>query len=214
MLVACAIAACGGASSNGVASKSPNAIVTAALNAVDGAKSAHISGKLESGALPATLNLYVVTGKGGRGQVSQGGRSFKIVVANNEVYVNGSVGFWRHYVRPGLAALLQGKWLKAPVNGKYAVLAQLTNLHALLATLVSPDGQFAKSRTATVDGQSAVGIRDATQDGILYVATTGKPYLLEIVATGSQGGRIALDDFNRPVTLTPPPGAISVSQFR
>lgn len=65
-----------------------------------------------------------------------------------------------------------------------------------------------------VDGQSVVGVRDTTKDATLYVATTGKPYPVEILRTGSQAGRITLNRFNEPVSLTPPSNAIDISKFK
>jgi hypothetical protein len=213
LLVACVISACGGSSGNGVASKSPNEIVSAALQAVDTAKSAHIAGRVVSGNLPITLNLNLVSGQGGSGQMAEGGRSFRIEVIRHEVYINGSPAFWKHYAGPAAAQVFQGKWLKAPASGRFASLAQLSNLHALLGTVLSTHGALTKTGTTTVSGQSAIGVRDDVQGGTLYVATTGKPYPLEILKSGSQGGRIMLDKFDQPVTLTPPAKAIDISRF-
>jgi hypothetical protein len=213
LLVACAISACGGSSGNGVASKSPNAIVSAALGAIDSAKSAHISGNVVSGTSPITLNLHLVSGKGGRGQMSEGGLSFKIEVIGNEVYINGSPSFWKHFGGVAAAQVFQGKWLKAPASGQFASLAQLSNLHALLGTVLSTHGSLTKTGTTTVNGESAVGVRDTTQGGTLYVATTGKPYPLEILKSGGQGGRIVLNSFDQAVSLTAPANAIDISKF-
>jgi hypothetical protein len=215
LLAACAISACGGGSSgNGVASKSANQIVSSALAAIDGAKSAHIAGSVVSGSTPISLNLHLVSGQGGKGSMSEGGLSFKIEVIGREVYINGSPAFWRHFGGAAAATVFQGKWLKAPASGQFASLAQLSNLHALLGTVLSTHGALTKTGTTSVNGQSAVGIRDSTQGGTLYVATTGKPYPLEILKSGGQGGRIVLNEFDTPVSLTPPTNAIDISKFK
>ena len=214
LLVACAVSACGGASSNGVASKSANGIVTAAIDAIDGANSAHISGSLVSDGDPVSLNLDLVSGKGGRGEMSQGGLSFRIEVVGGEVYINGSEAFWNHFGGQGAEQLLNGKWLKAPASGQFASLAQLSNLHLLLGTLLTTHGALVKAGTSTVDGQSAVAVRDTAKDATLYVATTGPPYPLEIDKIGSQAGRIRLSGFNESVSLTAPRDAIDISKLR
>jgi hypothetical protein len=218
LLLTCALSACGGGSSsaadNGVAAKSANEIVTAALAAIDGAKSAHIAGSVVSGGSPISLNLDLVSGKGGRGQMSQGGLGFQIEVVNHEVYINGSSTFWRHFGGAAAVTLLNGKWLKAPATGQFASLAQLSNLHQLVHTLLKTHGVLAKSGKSKVDGQSAVGVRDTNKDATLYVATTGKAYPLEVLKTGSQSGRLTLSRFNESVTLTPPSNAIDISQFK
>jgi hypothetical protein len=214
LLLACAISACGGSSGNGVASKSPDAIVSAARAAVDSAKSAHISGRIISGSSDATLNLDLVSGQGGSGVVSEGGLNFKLEVVAHEVYVNAPSAFWTRLVGASFAKLLQNRWLKAPESGRFATLAQLTNLRALTAIALSTRGKLVKGGTTTINGQSVVGVRDASADATIYVATTGQPYPLEIVELGSQGGRIMLDKFNQSVSLTPPPNATDISKFK
>ncbi|MEA2197176.1 MAG: hypothetical protein QOJ25_1227 [Solirubrobacteraceae bacterium] len=214
LLIAVAVSACGGASGNGVASKAPGAIVTSALAAVDNAKSAHISGRIVSASSPIRLDLDLVSGQGGKGSMSEGGLGFKIVVLKHEIYINGSPAFWTHFGGAAAAQVFQGKWLKAPASGRFASLAHLTDLHTLLSTVLSTHGALTKVGTATVNGQSAVGIRDTTNGGTLYVATTGQPYPLEIRKGGTSGGRITLGNFDAPVSLTPPANAIDISKFK
>ncbi|HWC87967.1 MAG TPA: hypothetical protein VG388_15645 [Solirubrobacteraceae bacterium] len=214
LLLACAVSACGGSSGNGVASKAPNAIVTSALSAIDKAKSAHISGRVVSSGSPITLDLDLVSGKGGKGSMSEGGLGFKILVLHHQIYLNGSPNFWKHFGGAAAAQVFQGKWLKAPASGQFASLAQLSDLHALLGTVLSTHGTLTKIGTTHISGQSAVGVRDSTNGGTLYVATTGPPYPLAILKGGSQGGRVTLGKFNESVTLSPPANAIDISKFK
>jgi hypothetical protein len=212
-----AISACGGGSSssdNGVSTKSANDIVSSALTAINNATSAHIAGSVVSGGQPISLNLDLVSGKGGRGRMAQGGLGFQIMVVGNEVYINGSSAFWRHFGGVAAEALLKGKWLKAPATGQFASLAQLSNLHQLVDTLLKTHGVLVKGGTSTVNGQTAVAVRDKKKDATLYVATTGTAYPLEVLKTGSQSGRLTLSRFNESVTLTPPANAIDISQFK
>ncbi|HWF73443.1 MAG TPA: hypothetical protein VG186_08870 [Solirubrobacteraceae bacterium] len=209
------LSACGGGSSgNGVASKSANEIVTSALAAINTAKSAHIAGNVVSGTSPITLNLDLVSGQGGKGQMSEGGLGFQIEVIKHEVYINGSPAFWKHFGGAAAAQVFKGKWLKAPASGQFASLAQLSNLHALLATVLSTHGALTKTGTTTINGVSAVGVRDTTNGGTLYVATTGQPYPIEILKQGGQGGRITLGNFDQSVSLSPPANAIDISKFK
>ena len=62
-------------------------------------------------------------------------------------------------------------------------------------------------------GHKVIAVNDKSNGGTLYVATTGKPYPIEIVKSGSDGGRVEFDRFNQPVTLTPPANAIDVSKL-
>jgi hypothetical protein len=213
-LLALAMAGCGGSSDNGVASKSPDEIVNASSNAVNGVKSVHVSGTVTSQGQPITLDLGLVAGKGGGGQMSQNGLSFKIIDLGGEVYLNGSDAFWRHVGGNAAAQLFHGKWLRAPATGQFASLASLTDLHTLFSKLLSNHGTLAKGATSTIAGQKVVAVNDTTKGGTLYVATTGKPYPIEISKAGSNGGRILFDRYNASVSLTAPANSIDVSKLR
>jgi hypothetical protein len=214
--VAGGVSACGGggASSNGVASKSPDAIFSAAATTVDGLKSVHISGSLVSGGEPITLDLHLVAGKGATGSMSENGLGFRIVAVDNIAYINGSSAFWRHFGGAAAATLFKGRWLRASASsGSFSSLGALTNLHELFGKLFNTKDTLAKGATSTVDGQKVVAVRDVSKGGTLYVATTGKAYPIEIAKSGSDSGRITFDDFNAGVSLTPPSSSISLSQL-
>jgi len=214
-LVAFVIAGCGGgASDNGVSAKSADGIVSAAIGAINSATSAHISGSEVNGGTPVTMNLDLVAGKGGRGEVSEGGQRISIEVVGNEVYMSGNDAFWARVFPSAAVKQLHGKWLKASAAGQFASIAQLTDLRGLADTLLKTNGALVKSGTKTIDGQDAVGVTDAKKGGTLYVATTGKPYPLELLGGGAQGADITLSGFNRPVTLTAPADIIDVSQLK
>lgn len=204
----------GGASDNGVAAKSPDGILAAASNAVGGVKSVHVSGSLLSGGTPVTLDLTLVAGKGGGGQMAESGLSFKLVNINQVVYINGSDAFWRRIGGTSAVQLFHGKWLRAPANGQFASVASLTNVQTLFNKLLSSHGTLAKGSISTVAGQKAVAVMDTTKGGTLYVATTGKPYPVQVSEKGSNGGRIVFDRYNQSVSLTAPANAIDVSKLR
>jgi hypothetical protein len=198
---------------NGVAAKSPEAIVSAATGAVGNLNSVHVSGALANGGSQTMLDLNLVNGKGGQGSMSQGRLSFKIVALDQEVYINGSPNFLRQFGGAAAAQLLRGKWLKAPATGQFASLAMLTDVRQLFNQLLSNHGTFSKGKTTTVRGHKVIAVT-ASRGGTLYVATTGQPYPIEIVTDGPQRGRVDFDRFNQPVSLSPPHNAIDVARPR
>jgi hypothetical protein len=214
-----AFAGCGGSSSdgNGIASKSPAEIVAAAKTAADGALAVHVSGSTVTGGSPITLDLSLVAGKGGRGRIAENGLSFELIEIEGTIYISGSSAFYKHFAGAAAAQLLQGKWLKAPVsNASFAGLSSLTELRKLLDAALSTSGK-ALTRTGTsttVNGQAVVGVKDATQNGTLYVATTGQPYPIEITKSGAAGGTITFDEWNKPVTLAAPANAVDIEQLQ
>lgn len=214
-LSAATVAGCGSSSGSGsgIASKSPDAIVKAADTAITHASSVHVAGSITTSGVPLTLDLTLVSGKGGTGGMSEGGLAFKIVSVGQTVYIQGTSSFWEHYGGATVARLLDGKWLKAPATGQFASIARITNMQALMANILLSHGSLAKGATTTVNGQSVVPVTDKSKGGTLYVATSGPPYPIEITRGGTGGGKIVFDRFNQSVTLTPPSPAISLGQL-
>jgi hypothetical protein len=212
-----ALAGCGSSSSgNGVASKSPAEILAAARTAADGASAVHVSGSTVTGGTPIALDLSLVAGKGGMGQIAQNGLSFKLIELEGTIYIKGSPAFYKHFAGAAAAQLLQGKWLKAPVtNASFAGLSSLIELHKLLdAALESSDKALVSTGTNTVKGQAVVGVKDTARGETIYIATTGKPYPLAATKRGAGGGTIAFAEWDKPVVLSAPANAVDIEQLQ
>jgi len=209
-----ALPGCGGASDNGVASKQPDEILAAAKSAASSAKTMHLAGTFVAEGAPLSLDLRLVNGEGARGTITQHGVSFKLIETGGEIYIYGSPAFYEHFGGNAAAQLFNGKWLKAPTNsGEFASLSSLTEMQALLDTLLSSHGTLTSAGTATIEGQKAVGVTESEKGGTLYVASTGKPYPVAVVKSGSGGGKIVFNEWNVPVSLTPPANAIDITQL-
>lgn len=217
VLAALAIAGCSSSASsgNGVSSKSPSEILAASKAAADSAGSVHVAGTLTGNGTQITLNLSLVSGHGGRGQISQNNLSFKLIVIGDTIYIKGSPAFYSHFGGTTAAQLFQGKWLKAPVSqGELGSLAALTNFSQLIDQSLAGQGTLAKGATTTVAGEPVIELRDTSRDGSLFVASTGEPYPIEIVKRGSETGHITFTDWHKPVSLSAPSGAIDLSQLQ
>ncbi|HEV3284571.1 MAG TPA: hypothetical protein VG010_10225 [Solirubrobacteraceae bacterium] len=211
-----ALAGCGGSGSKsiGIASKSPAEIVAAAKAAADEAASVHIAGTVSEGS-PLSLDIQLLSGTGGRGRITQNGVSFELIALGRTVYIKGTPAFYRRIGGAAAAQLLQGKWLKAPATaGEFSSISSLTDLRKLIDTTLATHGSLAKGATTTIGGQQAIAVKDLTKGGVLYVASTGKPYPLEIAKAGPSGGRIIFDRWNQAVTISPPLNAINLNQLR
>lgn len=215
LLLAFALVSCGGSSGNGVASKSPTEILAASKAAAGSASSVHVAGTLTTGGTPITLDLSLAAGHGGRGQISQGGLSFELIVLENTIYIKGSPAFYRHFGGTAAAQLFQGKWLKAPVSGsELATLASLANFGRLLEQTLASHGTVVKGATTSTAGEPSIELRDTTHNSSLFVATTGKPFPLELVKRGAETGRISFSEWDKPVSISAPPAAIDLSQLQ
>jgi hypothetical protein len=207
---------CGSSSSsgNGIASKSPTEIVAAAKTAADSAGSVHVVGSIVNAGASISLDMELLKSKGGRGRLSENGLSFELVDVGGYVYIKGSPTFYRHFAGAAAAQLLQGKWLKASAStGSFASLGALTDLRKLLDSTLASHGSLTKSGTSAIEGQQAIGIKDATHGGVLYVAATGTPYPLAITKGGSGGGKVDFNRWNVPVKVTAPTNAVDLGQL-
>jgi hypothetical protein len=214
-LAGCAVlgvlAGCGGSSSGGgIASESPQKILNDSLAAANGLKSVHAAGTVNSSGQHIAIDIHLLGGVGGRGQITLGGLAFKLVGLKNYAYMQAPPAVWQKAGAPASAAqLLQGKWLRAPATGQFASIAQLTDIHTLFGQLLSQHGKQLKTGgVSTVAGQKVVAVK--SDQGTLYVAATGKPYPIEVVKSGSDGGRIDFDRFNESVTLSAPANTIDL----
>ena len=198
-----------------MAAKSPNDILTSATSAIQGAKSVHVTGALSDGGQSIKLDLNILSGQGAKGSMSQNGLSFQLIASGKYVYINGSPAFWKKFGGAAAATLFQGKWLKAPANSSnFASLTSLTNLHSLAQALLTGHGSLSKGSTTTVNGQKVISVTDSTKSSKLYVATTGKPYPIEIAKTGSTAQHVDFDHYNASVALRPPARSIDISRLQ
>jgi hypothetical protein len=198
-----------------VAAKTTNEIVAGAKVLADAAKSVHVAGSIRSAGTPIALDLTLLAGKGGSGQLSQNGLSFQLIQIHGTVYIKGSAAFYRNIAGAQAAQLLQGRWLKAPAtSGSLAPLASLTNLTKLVDTTLPAHGPLKKGAVTTVNGQKAIGVTDTSTGGTLYVATTGPPYPIEIAMGGRGAGAVTFSQWNQPVTVIAPASAIDVTKLQ
>lgn len=217
LVASAALAGCGGsgASSNGLESKSPEQILTAAKEAASKAASVHVSGSIINEKKPISLDMELVAGKGAKGHLALEGLGFDIVEVEKAFYMKGSTAFYEKVAGASAAQLLQGKWLKVPTTGgEFASLAQLTNLSRLIDATLGSHGKLVKGSTSAVEGQKAVSVTDTTKGGTLYVAATGAAYPLEIAKAGSDAGKVTFNRWNQPVSLSAPSGAINIDQLQ
>ncbi len=214
-----ALAGCG-SSDNGVASKSGKEILAASKAAAEGADSVHVVGKSSQGRLTLSINLELGR-NGGRGQVSLFGLDYEAIRIGDTVYVKGSPTFYKTVLSP-TAKVPQGTWVKAPANsGKLGQAASFTELRPQLDRMLSSPGSVTKGASTTVNGQKAIELKETTKlyKGVLYVATTGKPYPIALVKNGGKAkserekGRTVFSKWDEDVSLSAPSPVVDVGSL-
>lgn len=206
-------AGCGSsASGGGIASRAPETILRQSLAAANSLNSVHATGAITSGGQHIRLDMTLVNGVGGKGQITLNGSTFRLVGINRYAYLQAPPSVWQKAGAPASAAkLLQGKWLRAPATGQFDAVAKLTDIHQLFNQLLTQHGQHLKNAgTTTVAGRKVVAV--VARNGRLYVATRGKPYPIRLTNTGSSAGQLDFDRFDQPVTLAAPTNTVDLPQ--
>jgi hypothetical protein len=212
---ALALAGCGGSSSNGVASKSAEEILSAAVTAAKGASSVHMSGSVTSSGQPIGVDFQLAKGRGATGSMTLNGAKADLVLVGGKVYMKGSAQFWsRAGGTQGAAAaqLLKDRWVVAPATGQFTSLVQITDVNALMGQLSKDHGTLTKGAETKVAGEKVIAVK-SSKGGTLYVATTGKPYPIQLSQSGGGGGKITFDNWGASVKLEAPKGAIDLSKI-
>ena len=217
VLLAVAAAGCGGgggAKSNGVADMTATQILTQMQKAVTTAKSVHVVGSGKTGGTPIALDLQLASGKGGSGHVEVGGYGFDLVRIGDKLYFKADAKALRHYAGGVVAQLLADKWFEVPLSsGGFSSFAPFTNLQQLMKQILTAAGGVEKGDESTIDGEKAIALTDTKNGGTLYVATTGPAYPLELEAGKNNTGSISFTEWDQPVTLTAPKGAIDYKKL-
>ena len=217
IVLAAALAGCGSShpSSNGEADKTVAQILADAQAATATATSVHITGSGLSDSAPLALDLRLVAGKGGTGQITAEGLTFNIIRIGGKAYFKGNSAFWRHFGGAGAVQLLKGRWLEAPATkGDLSSFTPLTDLGKFTKTLLGSHGTLKKGLETKIDGQPAIAIVDKSGGGTLYVATTGSPFPIELTKGAGSKGKIAFDEWNQAVALAAPKNAVDYTKLK
>lgn len=212
-VAAMSLGACG-SSSNGEASKPATQVLADAKQATANAASVHVAGGISQGGDRVQLNLDVGHGNGG-GMVSQSGQSFQIVLKGSAVYLKAPAATLSKLAGPSAAQLLAGKWLQTTTaNPDFTDLVSLLDVSKLVSAL-SSHGTLVRGSATTFHGASAVPLTDnGGNKGTLFVAATGKPYILGVTGGGAKKGTIIFDQYGSAQAPPAPANAINLDKLQ
>jgi hypothetical protein len=224
-----------GASADGLASESPQQVVSAAVSAMKGAKGYEMHFNMHH---PDMVGTLIDAGNGKLAMTFEQNNSgtASVILAGGKVdYLKASVKFWtEHGSSKSLAKLLAPKWYKVPKSefgGLAKSLNQIAPAH-FAQCAASGHGALSNLGASTVDGQPVVIIRDAggkpgTAPGTIAIASTGKAYPIRLTSTGptlaggpvnscSDGkaskttGVVTITNWNKPPAVSAPAHAVAL----
>jgi hypothetical protein len=202
------------ASDNGVASKSANSIVAAASAATAGAKTFTYGGTTQQGGSSTNFKVSVSSAGKGTGTITISGQPVKLVKIGNTVYFSSTKAFWDKSAGAGAGSLFGTRWVAVPsTDSDFAGINSLLDSSQVAAQFSDTSGTtFAKGKTSTINGQKVIAItgKDSADSsgGTVYVATTGKPYIVKVSGGGTS---LTFSNYNKPVNPSTPPNSINIS---
>ncbi|MFJ6485406.1 MULTISPECIES: hypothetical protein [unclassified Streptomyces] len=183
------------------------------VDALRGATSLTVSGKIWADGKPMDLNMAVSKTGDCRGTMAGQEGSFELIRNAQFVFIKADEPFYRSQMKDlpkdqadGAVKLLAGHWLKSKVSDADAKeLASLCDLDELLKEFDDSKGAE-KGKVTSVDGQKALTLTTKTDEGTetLLVATEGTPYLLKAGITGKEPAEISFSGFDKPVQAEAP----------
>jgi hypothetical protein len=220
---------------NNEASKPPKQILADAAAALRNAHSYAMQGTITQNHQRLRLKLTTTSATSVDLAVSIANSMVQLIGLPSGSYVRGNVSFWTSQVG-ARAARLANRWIQVPPPDAHGVTSSLGALApaTLSRCLVEDHGTLSVGGKTTIDGRSAILLRDAgnapgSSPGVLAVSASGAPFPLRYVSSGRQraGGRIdvcnngkandahgtiTFGQFGRVAPIQPPTGAEQLAQ--
>ncbi|WP_327262824.1 hypothetical protein OG444_16045 [Streptomyces sp. NBC_01232] len=185
------------------------------VDALRGASSLTVSGKVWDGGKPLEMNMAVSKTGDCRGTIAGQEGSFELIRNSEFVFIKADEPFYRSQMKDlpkdqadAAVKQLAGHWLKSKATeADSKELSALCDLNDLLKEFDESKGAK-KGEVTTVGGHKALTLTTKTTEGTetLLVATEGKPYLLKASTTGKEPAEVAFSDFDKPVQAEAPTG--------
>jgi hypothetical protein len=170
---------------NGVAALTADKILQRAEAALKEAKSYRVKGNIIDAGQKISVD-FEASGKDVRGSMTVGAGKVELLSVGGQHYMRPNeqflvaAGGLKQAQAKAFVALIGDRWAKVPASDKdFNSLFDVANPDVLL----KPDGKVSKGKAKVVAGVPTIAVIESGSDGgTLYVATTGKPYPVEMTA--------------------------------
>ncbi|HEX4217793.1 MAG TPA: hypothetical protein VHZ02_05465 [Acidimicrobiales bacterium] len=202
------------ASGNGVANQSASQIVTAASAATGAAKSFTYGGTTQQSGTTTRLSVSVSSSGKGQGTITISGQPVRLIKIGNTVYFSSNKAFWDKAAGSGAGSLFGTRWVAVPsTDSDFAGINTLLDESQVASQFSNTSNTtFTKGKTSTINGQPVIAVigKDTTDStgGTVFVATTGKPYIIRVAGGGSS---LTFTNYNKSVNPSVPPNSINIS---
>jgi hypothetical protein len=198
-----------------------NALVTKAIDVSSLANSVTVTGVAIQGKTTITLNLQASDEAAGQGSIEIGGGVVHAIRLGKNVYFTANQKFWKANGGSVAAALFTGKWVQTAATSSIGEpLAAFLNVGTLFRELFSANintADFVKGKPTTVNGVRVISINNKSTTGkttgSVYIASSGKPYLVELKSTSGNLGSVSFSAYNQPVHPVAPKNPIDIDKL-
>jgi hypothetical protein len=197
--------------------------VSQAIAASESAQTVRVDGSVSQGKEKITLDVQASNAGKGQGSIGINGAVAHVIRLGSRIYFSADKAFWTANGGAAAAALFVGKWVYTAVTTTDGnSLAQFMDLTTLTHQLFGGNldtATFSVGKSSTINGVPVIAIngKDSTgaSSGIVYVAKTGKPYVIELTSTGGTSGKgtLVFSGYNQSVNPVAPKGAINLDQL-
>ncbi len=200
------------ARASGESAKTPEEIITDAGQAMAQLNSVRLAGSLTNGTKQMSLDIVSSHGTGG-GTIGLDGAKVALVVTPPDVYMRANAASWTKLAHSKAAGqLFANQWLRTTTSDKdFGSFSNLFDLSTF--TKSDTDGPITKGQVRSYHGTKAIPLANKTKGSVVYVAATGKPYVLGIVGTGKNRGELVFSQFGTAKVPTAPSTSIDLSQL-
>ena len=171
------------------------------------ARSVRIIGESPS----ASLDL-VVTKDSSDGKRTAGDTTLKTRVVDGVIYIKADEAYWTEAFNKKKAKKIGDKWVAGELsNPKLKSFKQTSTMKPLLTQFLRLDESAQVGEVGVAQGQPAVPLTASI--GTLWVATTGKPYPLQLNSSPDQPevSEVTFTEWNKKVVIKAPPKKQTIS---
>ncbi len=190
------------ATPNGVQKESADKILESAKAAAKEATSVKLAVVTDSDGTEVRTDLSI-SDAGSQGTLGQpDGASVEVVSTPDTIYVKGDA--FAQSLGGEAAAQTQGKWVSIPTDNPAAQsFTGLNSIDSFVDNVLTTPKSLTKGDEKDLNGTPAIALK--SDQGTLWVATTGEPYPLQIDAPEGTKGQLTLTEWNVPVSISVPP---------
>jgi hypothetical protein len=199
--------------STALTAKSGQEILAAARDALATAKSVRLKGVIADKGQRITMDLRIgsQTAAGTmKVPVQQKGKplSAQIKYVKGKLYIR-SPQMMRSLGGAQAAGLIGDRWFYSSKDTLAGPFEEFIDLKKFSGVFTAHGGNVLKGATKTINGLPAIALTDS-EGGVLYVATTGKPYPLRLAPGTASAEKLDLLEYDAPLAATAPKDAINI----